>query len=272
MQMLGHNPPDQHQTAPSAHSPAQNSATEKRLRRRKWLVRGLLLVFLLLWVAVPRYLFWSGWRERLAVIKEIERVGGTYEVRHRTPEFLRNWIGYRKYGQPGNPAIGPFDEIIGVDFSNNRDRTRRAESPAFISRLKVFPELESLDLSYGPVTDDWMPQISQLRSLKELNLRHCRICGRGFGQLAALPNLERIGLTYCPIRDRYLPLLARSRNLRVINLSRCSHVTPDGVVDLLRGWRGDPVYIHDVDGRFEELTTRGNVIENLRTTPPRRRG
>lgn len=269
--MLGHNPPDQHQTAPSAHSPAQNSATEKRLRRRKWLVRGLLLVLLLLWVAVPRYLFWSGWRERLAVIKEIERVGGTYEVRHRTPEFLRNWIGYRKYGQPGNPAIGPFDEIIGVDFSGNRNRARRAESPAFISRLKVFPELESLDLSYGPVTDDWMPQISELRSLKELKLSHCRICGRGFGQLAALPNLERIGLTYCPIRDRYLGLLAGCANLKSINLLRCSHLTPDGLAEFLRRSGGDPVYLHGTQRHHEELAARGNVIEKLRTTPPPRR-
>jgi hypothetical protein len=264
--MPEHNPPDQHQT-PCADSSTQHHGTENRLPRRKWFIRGLLLI-VLLWVVIPRYLFWAAWHERLALLKEIERMGGTYQVRHRTPEIIANWVGYRSYGIAQNQPIGPLDEVYRIDFSQKRER--RTETSAFIGRLKVFPHLETLDLSYGPVTDDWMPQISELRSLKELYLRHCRICGRGFGQLAALPHLERISLTYCPSRDRYLPFLARSPSLKVINLSRCSHVTLDGVADLLRRRRGDPVYIHDVDGRFKEPAARADVIEKLRTTPPLR--
>lgn len=189
-----------------------------------WLMAGVMF-FVSLFLGI-----WFPWQRRLAIIEEIEHLGGSYTVRvSSAPEWIRELFGHPYHGFAGNPKIGPFDGVAAVDFSQTKGRANDRLSPEFVARLSAFPELQKLDLSYTSVTDDWMPQIAELKSLKQLNVGHCRISGRGFGVLKSLPNLETINLAYCPIRDPALDRLANVPSLKTIGVVYCSHLTDEGI-------------------------------------------
>ncbi|MGE3315873.1 MAG: hypothetical protein AB7O26_12235 [Planctomycetaceae bacterium] len=157
---------------------------------------------------------------------DIESRGGTIGINARGPTWLRGLTGYRAStrGLP-NRVFGILDQIESVQLE------RKAFDPGLLVRLSACPNLRELKLAYSAVTDDDMPAISRIRSLRSIDLAHCRISGRGFSSLETMPYLAVVNVTYTPVRDIALEHLDRVTTLETISLYYCRHLTPQGFAD-----------------------------------------
>lgn len=210
----------------------QSPTVKPRRRVPLWFLWTLAAVMLIVSLFVG---FWLPWQRRLSLIQEIERIGGSYTIDSSSgPEWIRELLGHPYHGFAGNPKLGPFDDVIEIDFSQSKGRANSGLSPEFVTRLAQFPNLKKLDLSYSNVTDDWMPSIAQLRDLEKLDMGHCRISGRGFPSLRSLPRLKSMNLAYCPLRDPGLEHLAEISTIKTIGVVRCSHLTDPGMEKFTR--------------------------------------
>ena len=97
----------------------------------------------------------------------------------------------------------------------------------------VFPQLESLDLSYSTATDESMKSLAGLKHLRRLNLRDTLVTDDGLAHLAAVTTLEEIDLYGLKISDRGLAHLKSLRELRKLNL--LGGPITDAGADLLSG-------------------------------------
>ncbi len=161
-----------------------------------------------------------------ALLIDIESRGGTVGIHMRGPVWLRNLTGYRASTRVlPNRIFGVLDQIESVQLE------RKAFDRNLLTRLQTCPNLRELKLAYSSVTDDDMPAISQLKSIRSLDFAHCRISGRGFGSLAEMPNLSTVNITYTPVRDVALEHLERVTTLDTISLYYCRHLSPQGFAD-----------------------------------------
>lgn len=223
-------------------------------RFRHWLPLVIATLLIVGWVG------WTylNWQQRTNLVKWMEANGLMYQTENHGPDLIRRYVGYPMFGIPTNSKYGPFDSVIQVAGS----RSKSSDMKKRLAELQVFPNLKVLKLGYTKCTDDWMPRISRLKSLQELDLCHCRISGRGFGRLADLTNLQSIELQYCPIRDQHLSQLAAVPNLKLVNLSSCSHVTADGVDSLLKLKPTCSVFLYGMKDLVRELQYRGYSIRD----------
>lgn len=230
---------------------------QTRPRPRRFVPPLWLLAFVMvLLVYAGFYLFcWRVWQTRSRVARDLTSLGILVEYQDVGPDWVQSLAGQQMFGITPIPRPGgPFDRIVAVRVCpSGRPGRVPHEIPAdLIRQLQQFPALERLDLTYTNVTDDWLPWIAEIESLRRLELGHARVGGRGFGHLRRLPHLEELNLVYCPVRDNYLDDLAALRSLRQVNLFRCSHLTVEAIEEL-RTARPD-VKVH-VDRRMHPVTT-----------------
>jgi Leucine Rich repeat len=195
----------------------------------------MLAFVLVLLVFAGLYLVcWHPWQTRARIAAELTALGTLVEYQDVGPDWVRQLAGKQVFGitlipRPG----GPLDRIVAVRVCPaGRPATVPHEIPEdLIRHLKHFPELQRLDLTYTNVTDDWLPAIAELKSLRRLELGHARVGGREFHRLRSLPHLEELNLVYCPVRDEFLDDLAAIGSLKKLNLFRCSHLSAQAIAE-----------------------------------------
>ena len=102
-----------------------------------------------------------------------------------------------------------------------------------LSALADLPELERLDLSYGPVTDDDLAAFSSAKALRWLMLESTKVGNAGLAHFAGSPDLEHIDANLTNVGDAALEALAALRYVRVISLVQTS-VSDRGAAALAR--------------------------------------
>jgi hypothetical protein len=69
------------------------------------------------------------------------------------------------------------------------------------------------------VTDDWLPRLAGVTTLRRLDLSNCAVAGEGLRHIAALTRLRELNLTLTPVADDGLKHLAGLTELRSLGLA-----------------------------------------------------
>ena len=92
-------------------------------------------------------------------------------------------------------------------------------SDADLIGLEHLTRLQFLKLRGQGMTDACLAHVRRLVNLRSLNLRDCRIEGRGLDYLDHLPQLEELFISNCPLTDAGVEHLVRLGALRRIRIS-----------------------------------------------------
>lgn len=104
--------------------------------------------------------------------------------------------------------------------------------PSGIAVLAELPELERLDLSFGPINDDELASFARATTLRWLSLESTAVGDAGVLPIATrLTALEYVSLMFTKVTDTSVEALAKLPRLRWLRLSG-THVTPK-VLDAL---------------------------------------
>jgi hypothetical protein len=125
-------------------------------------------------------------------------------------------------------------------------------SDADLDLLDRFPELRTLWVRGGGLTDAGLARLTTHRNLGHLELEYCPVTDAGLAALANFPKLERLGVGEMPISDAGLPHLAKCPRLRVIafydaavtdeGVDRLKAAMPYTLISVYR--RGDPYQLN----------------------------
>lgn len=220
----------------------------------------LLLTSIGLCIGLPSY------RQR-AAIREIERVGGEFEIHLGGPNWLRHWVG--------DEWLKPFDIVVEVNFMNADGTDAHLVDLSALTRVEVLDlqntgftgfeagyfrrlkQLRSLQLFRTKITDAGLEHLAlpesvnslcladtgisdvglrslqRLPRLQELSLEGTGVTDNGLSHLKAHSRLEYLDLQGLPITDDGLEHLKAITSLRSLLLYR-TRVTDSGVADLQR--------------------------------------
>jgi hypothetical protein len=176
-------------------------------RKRHWLqysLRAMLLAAT--FTALALGLWVDRARKQQQAVEVIRRCGGAVRYDYQLPGGGR--VGWYDMSRCESPVPRWLRDLVGIHLLH---------------------DVVAVDLSYSSVTDDELPCIGRLVSLKWLDLGHTRVCGRGFHRLGRLENLEVLILTYTPIRDEALRKIEGLDRLDYVNVHGCRHLTPKGL-------------------------------------------
>ncbi len=154
------------------------------MRRWKWLVAAGLIVGVLVLSSAPG-------TSASRASRELRKLGA---------EITRDET------KPGKP-------VVGVDLA---DVEVKADD---LEHLRSLPDLERLNLSRCPVTDEGMAHLAGLPALKVLNLSGTQVTNAGLDHLQGLPQLEDLRLSRTRITDAGLAHLQGLSQLRALNIS-----------------------------------------------------
>jgi internalin A len=198
---------------------------------RRWLRFSLrtLLVFMLL---ASIGLAWLGntllrVRKQRAIVTQIEAAGGRvfydYQVGWTAkprdppgPKFLRYLLGDDSFAQ-----------VVWVDTWGSLGSTTSGED-SDLERLAGLPELNSLSLHSAGFTDEGIPHILNLVSLRQLALHDTRITNGGLERLSAHQSLSGLRLYGATVTDETMLGVGQLSKLERLTLRRTS-VTSDGI-------------------------------------------
>src|SRR5262245_28878498 len=191
--------------------------------RIKWqtLLLGLLVASLGLGIYVERV-----WRQRRAA-SAIRDLGGMVAYDYQLVGDLisdsgNSWVPVSLRHRLGDDF---FHSVVYVQIDYRSDGRPKDESAAvnddFLSGLGEFPALESVELNFGPQSDEGLRLIGRLRHLKHLNLLNSgNLTDEGVAHFSDLDSLESICLNGTKITDESIRLLGelpRLTNLDVRN-------------------------------------------------------
>ena len=242
----------------------------KRKSRRRWLqfgVRSLLVLTLLAAVLFWLTTFWRPYQRQRAALDEIARLGGSYQTRPLGPSWLPEFlakdyvevtdVSFEDMGHERRAAIGSHDlrclcHLIGVRrLCLSRMHGIDDGALASVSQLA---SLESLDLSYTPITDRGLCLLEDLPRLRELSLRYTNATEAGVFRLSRLRELEK--LVYHHTGECGDVILGGFPALRRLELAEC--VVRLGAI----GVSADSVIVTDMP-KLEELKIEGCVKQRL---------
>lgn len=211
------------------------SSTKQRPKRRRWLsfsIRGLMFMVLLFAVLLG----WLGRdiyqhsREK-SISKQIEATGGKVYWNGRIwsdDPFVSQFSdpfgpSLTRYQQWMVWAYGEnlYDHIHSVEFFS-------AEKESLLTQFVGLPELNSLTIGRGKISDVSVDAIAQLRSLERLSFYHTEITPSQLKRLSKLPSLTTIDFQGTP---DYLAALAHFPRLESITI-RCDHLTKECIASL----------------------------------------
>jgi hypothetical protein len=183
-------------------------------RRRRWYQYGLRSLLLLMLVCGLLFGYVAHFRREherekraIAAIKEI---GGKVETAPRGPAWLR-WIA----GEKAATRVVSVDleyYIAGGGFTTDGEHF-------------TFSSLGE------KVTDEWLPNLKDLKYLESLNLAANEITRDGLVVLRSFPQLRNLDLSQCPIDDAALVEVGKLRELRSLNILH-TQVRGDGLEHL----------------------------------------
>ncbi len=106
-------------------------------------------------------------------------------------------------------------------------------TPTRVTYSREGDEIVDIDFKWMRLTDDALPHLQHLVSLKRLSIRGAEITDEGLEALLPLQDLEELNLGRTPITDAGLGALKEFPQLRLLDVSATS-VTDDGMHHL--GW------------------------------------
>jgi hypothetical protein len=100
--------------------------------------------------------------------------------------------------------LGQLKRLESVSLSEFRSGTQAAQADLWLVHLQRHDQLRELVLKGAVVTDEGLQKLSELKSLRRLDLSNCRgFTDRGLGSLMnALPNLEMVKISYEPSGEK----------------------------------------------------------------------
>jgi Leucine-rich repeat (LRR) protein len=125
------------------------------------------------------------------------RFGLRNPIPDTTPEIIKDYIldivgvFLRKDGPQKDVAKPPDPNIPAVIKVTDADLNE-------VSKLEY---LETLDLSFGEITNQALEHIKGLKKLQTLDLRNTQVNDAGLAMLEELPSLKHLYLTNCPVTD-----------------------------------------------------------------------
>jgi hypothetical protein len=105
------------------------------------------------------------------------------------------------------------------------------DNAELISRIRLSPELERLDLSNTAITDSGLRVLESMTTLQWLILDDTQVGDEGLKQINGLPKLRRLSLAGTNVSDRGLDTLVEVPDLENIDLRR-TKVSAAGVARL----------------------------------------
>jgi hypothetical protein len=182
--------------------PEPESPRRRRLHRVRVFLMCLALPALTCVVLVRSILWLPRRRKRLRVYTRLTQLGAVFGA---------------------DPAR---DKFYGVSLD------RVAVEDADLEQLRVFPELDHIDVWCKNVTDRGLASLRSLKGLKILTLSGAEVTDASLVHVAALHELEGLCLARTNVTDYGLALLQDLPRLRYLNV-RGTHVTDRGVQQLL---------------------------------------
>jgi serine/threonine protein kinase/WD40 repeat protein len=119
--------------------------------------------------------------------------------------------------------------------------------------LRLFPELEELEILGSPITDASIATIDQLRRLKTLRISVCPISDRSLSAISRLERIEQLDLSNTSISGEQLQPLASLKSLQTLRLASLN--ISDAFLEKLPDWK-----------QLKKLDVRNTVITPDATT------
>lgn len=197
-----------------------------------------------------------GWRANLtddrqlfglAAVPPAERIGG------RSAPFLIDNARFEPLA--GQPHLATLN-LKGVKL--------RAAQVGYLARI---PNLQTLVLDFGDVSEAAYADWSALRSLTSISLEHCKISDEALMQLARLPRLEVLKLKATDITDAGIAALAGCRKLKTIELL-FTRVTRTGVEQLTSALPVAAIYATSIDSRLQNAVLSPGRLCAIRLSSP----
>lgn len=122
----------------------------------------------------------------------------------------------------GIAELAEFNSLDRLDVEVARNTSARG-----LERLSALSNLSSLTLSHTPCDDSTVEALSNMASLKELNLGFSKhITDQSIAIVVEnMPRLESLTLDHCPITDRGVLLLPKAERLKNVSLSNNRQLT-----------------------------------------------
>jgi hypothetical protein len=132
-------------------------------------------------------------RKTLALEAEIKEAGGKVICTPSGPQWL--------YLATGNTGAEIFDIPTAIDLYNGNN------------------PLKGKGGRNDKVTDDWLKRLSDVHTLRRLDLANCAVQGEGLQHIRGLTGLRELNLTLTPVKDDALKHLAGLTDLRMLGLA-----------------------------------------------------
>jgi hypothetical protein len=176
----------------------------------------LVIVVIGVQIGVPIY-------RQQSAIREIERLGGTIQLRPRGPTWLRDRLG--------DSVPRAVDEVVGVYL---RDCPATDETLQCVRHLTG---LKALSISNTRVTDAGLADLNRLVRLERLWLANTAVTDAGLAHLKDLPALQELWLENTQVSDAGLAHLKGLTSLEGLWLDN-TQVTGAGVAEVQRAIPG----------------------------------
>jgi len=196
------------------------------------------------------------------------------------PPQPRRWVPLSLRAYLAILAILGTAGVVGIGIQANRrlnaihEIQRRASGVSLIANggpnpplplgfgrwFPAFVEVQHVEFSNRPVTDDDVKVFHVLNEVAILNLENTQITDVGLGYLSDLRNLQWLRLDHTSVTDRGLLKLVNLRYLEVLDLGH-TKITDAGLAHLRR-----LKFLHDVDLTGTQVTDAG-VAELKRSLP-----
>jgi Leucine-rich repeat (LRR) protein len=203
-------------TVPAITTP--DPTTDQPPRPRRWIPLSLrmfvavlaLLACGALWIGVRAY-------RQYVALTEIERNGGSVEIRPRGPEWLRaRW---------GTDLAKSFDDVFQVGLVGTK------ATDAVLRHVNRLEGLEHLDAQGTQITDAGMVNLKALRDLNTLWLSNTNLTDAGLANLKTLPRLKQLLVDGTQVTNAGLVHLHSMTSLTSLALGR-TRVTDTGLAGL----------------------------------------
>lgn len=132
-------------------------------------------------------------RNTLLLDAEIKELGGKLICTPTAPQWL--------YLASADTATEIFDVPAAIDLYNGNN------------------PLKGKGGKNERVTDDWLKRLSNISTLRKLDLANCAIQGDGLKHISSLKNLRELNLTLTPVNDDGLKHLSGLTDLRTLGLA-----------------------------------------------------
>lgn len=222
-----------------------------------------------LFVVMTIFALWLGRtvsrvRNQIAVVTEVQQVGGSVWFENDQPKFKQFWQCSDRI--PANAVEGPIwlRRLIGDDYFRNIVQIDFKDTPPnnfcekdlerIAPRLGKLPMLETVRVESRRFSGTALASLAHSTSLKNLTVDGFPLTDEGMKHIGKLTNLETLNLTWTEVTDDGLAHITSLSNLRRLRLySR--NVTIRGIEIIISLPHLEELVLHDCEVTEDELAT-----------------